>query len=75
MCYGRSEGNQSPHIGVFVCVFGLLMHEMFLILWRIYISSSGPDCSLSPVLGTKNPHHFWVQQDEQGALWPHDVLQ
>ena len=51
------------------------MQEMFLILWRIYISSSGPDCSLSPVQETKNPHHLWVQHEEQGALWPHDVPQ
>ena len=57
-----------------MCVFGLFMHEISLILWRMYISSSVPDCSLSPVLDTKNLDHLWVQQEEQGALWPHDVL-
>ena len=58
-----------------MCGLGLFMHEIFLSLWRMYISSSVPDCSLSPVLETKNPHHLWVQHEEQGALWPHDVPQ
>ena len=52
-----------------------LAEEIFLFLWRINISSSVPDFYSSPVLETKNLDHLWVQQDEQGALWPHDVLQ
>ena len=57
-----------------VCVFGSYMAVIFFILWRIDSSLSVPESSLSPVLETKCPHHLWVQQ-QQGALWSHDVPQ